>query len=406
MIHAVEKIFETGDNPIAPVFGLMYLRSPIAGKIKSFRLWWSSGTSTSQYKLDIRLNGVSQYPLLANMLTLNTGNSFFDSKTGLNITVARGDIILVDLRQSTGTALNSPGVFVMEIDDEIPFTGNLDDLDDVVITSPADGETLIYDTGNWVNGPAPASALDDLSDVILTGPSAGQVLTFDGSDWVNDDPTGGGGGGGLFSPDTPYASPDAVDDDFDAGSLDGKWATANGASTIHTDFSLDNHVGVYCVEGNFNGLKQSTSNVDQSIRAKFRSAKDGSGTVVLGLFFKGGSNNIVEYVFQGATYNFYKGVYTGGVASSGAFTGVSGGAFFNDLNHFQEFWLELKYTASGHTVDGLISLDGVQFYPMFTAQDLGANVTEMGISVHGSSTLYSYIDWFRKLQGSFTGGNN
>lgn len=206
-IHAVEKIYETGDNPVAPVFGLMYFRSPIAGKIRSFRTWWSSGSSTSQYKLDVRLNGVSQYPLLANMLTLNTGNGFFDSKTGLNITVAQGDIVLLDLRQSTGPALNSPGVFVVEIDDQVGIA--LDDLSDVVITSPADGQALVYDTGAWKNETPtpPPSALDDLSDVIITSPTTSQVLTFNGTDWINDNP-GGGGGGNFLDPILSWTPPD------------------------------------------------------------------------------------------------------------------------------------------------------------------------------------------------------
>lgn len=41
------------------------------------------------------------------------------------------------------------------------------------------------------------SELDDLTDVVLTTPVSGQVLTFDGANWVNDDVTSGGGGGGV-----------------------------------------------------------------------------------------------------------------------------------------------------------------------------------------------------------------
>jgi hypothetical protein len=53
------------------------------------------------------------------------------------------------------------------------------------------GNTIDPLNGEYVGGGA-AAALDDLTDVILTSPSVGQVLTFDGSDWVNDDAPSGG----------------------------------------------------------------------------------------------------------------------------------------------------------------------------------------------------------------------
>lgn len=67
----------------------------------------------------------------------------------------------------------------------------LDDLSDVSITTPADGEVLTYDANanEWVNGtvPTPSEALDDLTDVTLTTPSNGDVLTYDSTaqEWVN-----------------------------------------------------------------------------------------------------------------------------------------------------------------------------------------------------------------------------
>lgn len=74
---------------------------------------------------------------------------------------------------------------------------SLDDLEDVDISNPTDGQYLRYDSTNeeWVNddGPSPTPAvesLEELSDVNITTPTAGQVLTYDDTNdtWVNSDP--------------------------------------------------------------------------------------------------------------------------------------------------------------------------------------------------------------------------
>jgi hypothetical protein len=61
----------------------------------------------------------------------------------------------------------------------------IDDLEDVVITSPQGGQFLVYDsaTSKWVNT---AVDLTDLDDVTIVTPSSGDVLYFDGEGWVNE----------------------------------------------------------------------------------------------------------------------------------------------------------------------------------------------------------------------------
>ena len=74
---------------------------------------------------------------------------------------------------------------------------NLDDLSNVTITTPTDGQALIYDsnTQKWKNGAGGggSSTLAGLTDVDITSATDGQVLMFDGNanEWVN----GNGGGG-------------------------------------------------------------------------------------------------------------------------------------------------------------------------------------------------------------------
>jgi len=60
---------------------------------------------------------------------------------------------------------------------------------DVTITSPSNGEALIYNStsGDWENGTVSASvaALDDIGDVDTTGVSTNNVLKYDGANWVD-----------------------------------------------------------------------------------------------------------------------------------------------------------------------------------------------------------------------------
>lgn len=42
------------------------------------------------------------------------------------------------------------------------------------------------------SGGAGGGSLDDLDDVVITAPSNGQVLKYDGSEWINDTGVGGG----------------------------------------------------------------------------------------------------------------------------------------------------------------------------------------------------------------------
>jgi len=62
---------------------------------------------------------------------------------------------------------------------------DLDNLADVTITTPVNGEVLTFVAGEWVNSLAPASSLDDLSDVIINSVQAGDFLRFTGVVFTN-----------------------------------------------------------------------------------------------------------------------------------------------------------------------------------------------------------------------------
>lgn len=79
---------------------------------------------------------------------------------------------------------------------------SIGDIGDVTITSPSDGQALVYDnsTGNWINE-TPASTLPSLTDVTLTSSADGEVLKYNGTVWENSPVainTDGNPGGRIF----------------------------------------------------------------------------------------------------------------------------------------------------------------------------------------------------------------
>lgn len=88
---------------------------------------------------------------------------------------------------------------------------DLDDLSDVTLTSPADGQTLVYDSSSdkFVNATPPSgvTTLAALTDVSLTTPASGNSLVFDGTEWANNT---------LAAADIPYSSGVSVADKLDS----------------------------------------------------------------------------------------------------------------------------------------------------------------------------------------------
>lgn len=77
---------------------------------------------------------------------------------------------------------------------------DIEDLGDINITTPTDGQALIYDSASnkWVNGAGGggSSTLSGLTDVTISSVQNGQVLKYDStaSKWINAAESGGGGG--------------------------------------------------------------------------------------------------------------------------------------------------------------------------------------------------------------------
>jgi hypothetical protein len=70
-----------------------------------------------------------------------------------------------------------------------PGSSALDDLSDVVISSPVDDQFLRYNGSTWVNETVATggAALDDLTDVTITSATQYDILHYNGSAWINKD---------------------------------------------------------------------------------------------------------------------------------------------------------------------------------------------------------------------------
>jgi hypothetical protein len=130
---------------------------------------------------------------------VTTQGDVFDANTmnNLEARIAAG----IGEKQDTLTA--GSGISIDE-NNVISATGGgggsstLSGLDDTNISSPQNGQALIYDAASskWVNanGGSGSATLSGLTDVTLTTPTADQVLKYDGTKWVNGE---GGGDVGL-----------------------------------------------------------------------------------------------------------------------------------------------------------------------------------------------------------------
>lgn len=116
-----------------------------------------------------------EMPIAYALNSKNNGTIFVRIQTGYNIDE------LFDVQ------INSPanGDFLRYVSADGRWenrTANLDALSDVVITSAASGEVLRFNGTNWVDA---RLSLNDINTVSIGTAAAGEVLRYNGTNWVN-----------------------------------------------------------------------------------------------------------------------------------------------------------------------------------------------------------------------------
>jgi hypothetical protein len=131
--------------------------------------------------------------LAANNLSdlTNTGTARTNLGLGTAATTAATDYATAAQGTKADSALQPAaiGVSVQAYDADLATIAGL---------TPTNNYAIIGNGTSWTSSalPTPASTLDDLTDVVITSPATDQVLKYDGTNWVNG--TGGSGGGGQF----------------------------------------------------------------------------------------------------------------------------------------------------------------------------------------------------------------
>ena len=98
--------------------------------------------------------------------------------------------IFAIVNPSNGQTLRYNSVSGKFENSNVSFSADLEDLDDVVITSVQNGQVLTYDAANnrWINADgSTVGDLSDLDDVVITTAQNGQLLSYNGTThkWVN-----------------------------------------------------------------------------------------------------------------------------------------------------------------------------------------------------------------------------
>jgi len=143
--------------------------------------YWFNNTSSITLTLPAQGAGVVAYLTFTNInsvdhsVSLGSGSfRLSGASSSSTITIPAGNTRSFYYHSSTYWELTS---------------NELNEIGDVTITSPSNGEALIYNStsGDWENGTVSASvaALDDIGDVDTTGAVATNVLKYDGANWVD-----------------------------------------------------------------------------------------------------------------------------------------------------------------------------------------------------------------------------
>lgn len=121
-----------------------------------------------------------------------------------------------------------------DLTDKPAIPDDLNDLSDVTLTTPSNGQTLVYDGTKFVNQTPPSgvTTLAGLSDVTLNTPASGNYLKFDGSEWVNDT---------INADDIEYTSGVSVGDILD--NLSGVKIVKTSLSAVFSNSNISANIG-------------------------------------------------------------------------------------------------------------------------------------------------------------------
>lgn len=238
----------------------------------------------------------------------------------------------------------------------------------------------------------------DLEQNPLVSPPRPVVLEYEIDDGIA---AGSSNGLSFFSPDAVYASPSAQDDEFTDSSLDAKW-TSHG-NPLKTENAPDSNLLLAGDTGatGINGFLQTIVDGDFKYRAKiYPSFEDNThyaGTVIS--VGTSGTHYVLEMRGQSSGQNMDSNVgrWTNRTTFS---TSLASPTY--SIPNGTPYYLEIDRNQTASTTTFRISFDGIYFKTLHQVTSDSNAYTRIGIHCRGVGGLNRF-DWFRKLQGSFTG---
>ncbi len=311
--------------------------------------------------VDVQLNGVS-------ITTGDVDNSTgLLSITGLSEAGVLGDIVTVVTATVASNKEFGPKTYIqVTVDDGLTGTGVV--------------ETIVEGTGISVDDTDPANPI-----VAATG--------------------GGGGGSGTFNPDIPYGTPSTEDDEFLTGPLDTKWLTQTNIPLA--TFDIPNHVALQPGHATqLSAIYQAVPDTDRAWRMRVVPPKGTASAFYIGFFIRDSGAYYTSFAYQANNSHIKhdQWVSTSSVFSSqdfgviGTYDKASGGPIY----------LEFRYISSTKKMYYAVSFDGITFYQLGNEDTIGGGaIDRVGIFCNGTAAAgeYAQVDWFRRLQGAYTGDN-
>lgn len=209
------------------------------------------------------------------------------------------------------------------------------------------------------------------------------------SAWVTVGASGGGSPIASYNPDIPPTSPSAQDDEFNAGSIDGKW-TGYGSPDINnvTDYEGWWHVaktGSGVDAGMYQAFVPGAAAFTVAFKVSGNVLEAGSNQVLLGLATSGGSFIVDVGMLNGNDS------IVGAAALSGGFDTFSyGGPGGNGTSYF----LVKRDASTNYKV--YQSKDGINWILLSTFSQAGTVARiYLQVSTFSGSKTEAYYDWIR-----------
>lgn len=291
----------------------------------------------------------------------------------------------------------------------IPLSGALDDLSDVTITSPVDGNTIQYDSasGLWLNKTGTFKGLSDTPST-YTG-QAGKFTRVNAGETALEFAAVSGGGGGNITPGEAHPlTPNANDDEFEGSVLDPSWTrwaanTGTLAITPVSEQSVIKMQNTAPVDPRWNLILKNAPSSSFDVVAHFSMAKqvtvstDGYAGLVLMPATDGqmealciGSDGIAVPIARWERWTNRSTFGSQVAAPNGDSTGIA-----NGVGQGLSGQLFARWNVNGTTVSAYISIDGLA-WGLIATNILPFTPGRVGLGIRGQSTgIFGYFDFVR-----------